>query len=234
MLFNDEFPVIIFLKGKDDTVSIKSDKGVIDIKGAWGSVGLIKNVHIKYNNTTDQLFLIRFHGDAFYRLFDEHAKYFRANPIFPLADICDKINFDIDSFFKQKSIPEKIAFIESHIGSIILDTRGNQKLNKLISALKNKDNKSIIDVAKKMGVNYKWMERNFMKNIGFLPKEFTQLYRFINAYIELTNSKKVDLMQIAISNGYYDSNHFLKEFKVYTGKSPIEYLKTIVSLGNES
>jgi transcriptional regulator GlxA family with amidase domain len=90
---------------------------------------------------------------------------------------------------------------------------------------KIKGNSTVRKVTNDAGVNYKWLERSFVQHIGLLPKEYIQLQRFIHAYLELVGSDHVDLMRIAISNGYYDSNHFLKDFKAYTGKTPIEYLK---------
>ena len=37
------------------------------------------------------------------------------------------------------------------------------------------------------------------------------------------NLAKIGL-NVAIANGYYDYNHFLKEFKDFTGKTPVEYI----------
>ncbi|TCC99764.1 AraC family transcriptional regulator [Pedobacter frigidisoli] len=84
---------------------------------------------------------------------------------------------------------------------------------------------TVRNVSNNVGVNYKWLERNFAQHIGLLPKEYIQLQRFIHAYNELLGDKNIDLMRVAIRNGYYDSNHFLKDFKAYTGKTPRAYLK---------
>ena len=66
-------------------------------------------------------------------------------------------------------------------------------------------------------------------NILVLCSPLVQLHRFMHAYFELVGNEAVDLMRIAVANGYYDANHFLKDFKAYTGKTPLEYLKFQVS-----
>jgi len=59
--------------------------------------------------------------------------------------------------------------------------------------------------------------------MGLTPKEYIQLQRFISAYINLY-SKSYDLLSVALDNGYYDYNHFLKEFKDFTGKAPLKFI----------
>ncbi|MDD6211169.1 MAG: helix-turn-helix domain-containing protein [Bacteroidales bacterium] len=74
-----------------------------------------------------------------------------------------------------------------------------------------------------MNLSYKWLDRNFARHIGIRPKEYASLQRFIHAYFAFMEDKDSDLMDIAINSGYYDQNHFTKEFKKYTGLSPLIY-----------
>lgn len=229
LIFNDGFPVLVFLQNSEDTINVKNGKHTSEIKGVWASAGSIKNLHVKYNNHTDQLFIIRFHPAAFYQLFGLDAQYFRHHPVVSFENIAKHKNFSIAEFFEHKSFEEKIAFIGKYIKNSFtaIDTAGI--FNKSLDYIhKMKGNSTVRNVTDDIGVNYKWLERNFAKNIGLLPKEYIQLQRFIHAYLDLVGTNDVDLMRIAVSNGYYDSNHFLKEFKTYTGKTPVEYLRFII------
>lgn len=226
LIFNDGFPVLIFLQNVEDAVQVTGLKNPYEVRGAWASAGSIKNVYINYNNTTDQIFIVRFHPNAFYNLFHLNASYFYNKPVAPFEAIARNSDFDMKGFFKQKGIEERIAFFERFVKNDFTSLAVPGILNKTLRYIhKIKGNGTVKDVSDDAGVNYKWLERSFKKNIGLLPKEYIQLQRFIHAYLELVGNKEVDLMGIAVSNGYYDANHFLKDFKVYTGKTPLEYLK---------
>lgn len=226
LIFNDGFPVLVFLQSCEDTIAVTGENNTFEIKAAWASAGSIKNVYVKYNNNTDQIFIVRFYPNAFYQLFGLDAQYFRNSPIIPFEYLAKDSNFGIEEFFAYNSIEEKIAFIETYVQNSFMKSSIPKTLQNTLDYIhKIKGNSTVQNVSNNVGVNYKWLERSFVKNIGLLPKEYIQLQRFIHAYLELVGSEKIDLMRIAISNGYYDSNHFLKDFKAYTGKTPLEYLK---------
>jgi AraC-like DNA-binding protein len=226
LIFNDGFPVLVFLQNCKDTVTVTGGNNAFEIKAAWASAGSIKNVYIKYNNNTDQVFIVRFYPGAFYQLIGLDAQYFRHNPVAPFEYIAKNNNFSIKEFFENNSIEEKTAFVETYVQNSFTEINTPKILHKTLDYIhKIKGKSTVRNVTNDAGVNYKWLERSFVQHIGLLPKEYIQLQRFIHAYLELVGSKDVDLMQIAISNGYYDSNHFLKDFKVYTGKTPLEYLR---------
>jgi AraC-like DNA-binding protein len=226
LIFNDGFPVLVFLQSSEDTVAVTGENGASEIKGSWASAGSIKNVYIKYNNHTDQIFIVRFYPGAFYRLFGLNAPYFRNHPVAPFDCIAERNNFGIKEFFRCNSIEEKIAFIGAYVQHSFTQMDTPEILHRTLDYIHRiKGNSTVRNVTRDAGVNYKWLERTFMQYIGLLPKEYIQLQRFIHAYLELVGTEDVDLMRIAISNGYYDSNHFLKDFKAYTGKTPLAYLK---------
>ncbi|MDA3622567.1 MULTISPECIES: AraC family transcriptional regulator [Bacteroides] len=47
----------------------------------------------------------------------------------------------------------------------------------------------------------------------------------VHAYSELLANGENDLTGIAVDNGYCDLNHFIKSFKRFTGKTPLQYYK---------
>jgi AraC-like DNA-binding protein len=226
LIFNDGFPVLVFLQSREATVAVRTENNAIEIKGAWASAGSIKNVYVDFNTDTHQIFIVRFYPGVFYQLFGLNAQYFRYNPVTPFDYIAKNNNFSIGKFFEHTSIEEKVAFVETYVQHSFTDADAPEILHKSLAYIHNiKGNSTVRNVTNDAGVNYKWLERSFMKNIGLLPKEYIQLQRFMHAYLELVESEDVDLMRIAISNGYYDTNHFLKDFKAYTGKTPLAYLK---------
>ena len=226
LIYNDGFPVLVFLKQQENTILVNDGGRSFELKSAWASAGSVKNVYIKYNNTADQVLIVRFHPGAFYKLFGLTSNYFRTNPVASFDAIANDNRFDINSFFNKVSIDERIAFIEHYIKQSFKPEATPEILHKTLSFIhKIKGNSTVKELTEDAGVNYKWLERSFLKNVGLLPKEYIQLQRFLYAYLDLVKATDVDLMRIAVSNGYYDANHFLKDFKVYTGKTPFEYLR---------
>ncbi|KAA6306610.1 HTH-type transcriptional activator RhaS [termite gut metagenome] len=140
------------------------------------------------------------------------------NPLFfkyrNIASLTD-INFDLelsDKIFSTSSIEEKIDIIESLVKNLIPINTQTGLLNSAVELInQTKGQISVANVISEIGVNYKWLERNFSKHLGFTPKEYIQLQRFMSAYINMHNEPD-DLLSVAISNGYYDYNHFLKVF----------------------
>lgn len=225
LIFNDGFPVLVFLQKAEDRVTVTTEKDAFEISAAWASAGSIKNVYVNYNQSTAQIFIVRFHPGAFYQLFGLDPQYFRYTPLAAFADIAKVNHFRIDQFFGSTTVEEKVAFVETFVqNSGTINTPVN--LHRTLDYIhKVKGQSTVKNVSHDIGVNYKWLERSFTQYIGLLPKEYIQLQRFIHAYLELVGGEEVDLMRIAVSNGYYDSNHFLKDFKIYTGKTPLAYLK---------
>ena len=227
LIFNDGFPVIVFLEKAGDIVQVTKEDGTYPVQSAWASAGSIKNVHVQYNNSTTKLFIVRFHPGAFYKLFGLSASFFRKNPVASFGEIAKTNDFDLPGFYEHQVLAEKISFIENYVQHAYEHLPVDGSLNITLDHIhESKGNSTVKSILENVGVNYKWLERNFVKNIGLLPKEYIQLQRFKHAYLDLVDTSDINLLRIAISYGYYDTNHFMKDFKGYTGKTPLEYLKS--------
>lgn len=78
---------------------------------------------------------------------------------------------------------------------------------------------SVDELCRLINVNYKWLERNFRKQMGITPKTYISTIRFLHAYINV-ESRDASLTSVALEHGYYDQNHFIKEFRRHTGRTP--------------
>ncbi|MCZ2661013.1 helix-turn-helix domain-containing protein [Bacteroides fragilis] len=88
-----------------------------------------------------------------------------------------------------------------------------------------KGNISVTEIANELKVNSKWLERHFVVHTGMTPKSYACIQRFVHAYSELLANGENDLTGIAVDNGYCDLSHFIKSFKRFTGKTPLQYYK---------
>lgn len=230
-IFNDGFPAIILFPEKHNKVCFNIDGQKNIIQSGWVDAGVIKKVYVQYIEDLDYILIVRFKPECFYKLFKLNPSFFKNRNIASLADI----NFELelsDQIFAADSVEEKIDIIESYIKNLIPADARTGLLNSAMELIhETKGQISVVNVIGKLGVNYKWLERNFSKHLGLTPKEYIQLQRFLYAYVNMYNEPD-DLLSVAITNGYYDYNHFLKVFKDFTGRTPIEYIskKEISSL----
>lgn len=77
---------------------------------------------------------------------------------------------------------------------------------------------------KEYGIHPRKLERIFNKFIGTSPKQFLRLSRFQQIVRKLLVSPQADLTALAHEFGFFDQAHFSKDFKAFTGSSPVNYL----------
>ncbi|MDO4702989.1 AraC family transcriptional regulator, partial [Tannerella sp.] len=66
-------------------------------------------------------------------------------------------------------------------------------------------------------------ERNFKEFTGFSLRKYTKIKRFEQAFQYLQNTKNQEnFTEIACRFGYYDQSHFNRDFKEFTGISPMK------------
>ncbi|WP_026969177.1 AraC family transcriptional regulator [Algoriphagus terrigena] len=68
------------------------------------------------------------------------------------------------------------------------------------------------------------LERNFLKQIGVSPKQLGKMIRLQTALKLMLNQKTETFTEIAYESEYYDQNHFIKDFREFTGITPREFL----------
>jgi AraC-like DNA-binding protein len=84
----------------------------------------------------------------------------------------------------------------------------------------------IKDLADTLCISQDAFEKRFRRTVGISPKQFSYIVRM--RYIISLGVKKQTLTETAFHAGYYDQPHFNKDFKLFTGQSPSEFLKAPV------
>lgn len=227
LVFNDGLPTIIFLPSATDHINIHTNGSLITFQTAWINGGIMKNIYINDLNKVESILVVRFNPYAFYDIFNLPTHFFRNKCVASLADI----NFDpfvLNKIYSEKQNSNRIRQIESYIEQIAFASKRNALFDSAMEYISTmKGQTTVSHVAHQIGVNYKWLERSFLNCLGISPKAYILLQRFIFAYINFTDNKEKDLTEVALASGFYDYNHFLKEFKSYTGKTPLEYISNL-------
>ena len=82
---------------------------------------------------------------------------------------------------------------------------------------------TVSEVASKLDISKRQLERTFLKNVGISPKKFGRIVRF-NASIKLFESA-TSLTTLTYEAGYFDPSHLIRDFRGFTGLSPKEFFR---------
>jgi AraC-like DNA-binding protein len=152
---------------------------------------------------------------------------FAHSPLLPPHDVFGKtIGILEKSGRAGKSLTEKISLVEAifrryfclqfYPDAIFLAAK------KLI--ISSGGQLPIEKVSKDLAVPYKTWQRRFNSLLGISPKFFARTVRFVKVYQQMVLGQGGDLMELALRHGYYDQNHFIKEFKYFTHHTPDKHI----------
>ena len=226
LAYNDGTPMLAFLPMAEDRVELEYNNVISSFNSGWFSTRSFARMSIRLSGQVPYLLIVRFKPASFYRLSGLNARYFNTRPFWNLKSVLGGADALLKDMQQCTGAGEKIQLIETYLrGVISTEGNSNKLLDEAIHYIRlHKGMLSIDELKSHLGVNYKWLERNFSEAMGMTPKQYSSLQRFINAYTAFLVQK--DLSGITAESGYSDTNHFIKDFKKYTGETPMQYLRT--------
>ncbi len=88
---------------------------------------------------------------------------------------------------------------------------------------KHKGQAPIKELCQHTGYSVRQTERIFKQYLGVCPKEYSNIVRFQHAISSLDINENTRLTEIAVSCGYADQSHFIRDFKKFSNLKPKEY-----------
>ena len=77
-----------------------------------------------------------------------------------------------------------------------------------------------------MHITERTFERQFVAQVGVTPKQFAKIIQFQFSLNQLSEEDCSRLTDVVFDNGFADQSHFIRTFKKFTGKTPIEFQRT--------
>lgn len=117
---------------------------------------------------------------------------------------------------------ERIKLIETFLLSRLVDPQTINTVTKncVDIIFRSQGQLDVVELAGKLKINRRNMERKFVSAIGLSPKQLSRVVR-LQATLKMLEQKNFSsLTSLAYENGYYDQSHFIKDFKEFTGISP--------------
>ncbi|MBK6265101.1 AraC family transcriptional regulator [Marivirga sp. S37H4] len=178
---------------------------------------------VGYVNT----FAIRFYPYGFANFVNTPIKNL-ANKETPIAELFGQstANELEQAIIHETGTQERIKVIEKFLLNKLRDkaTIDNIVKSTIDTLLSTNGSMPIHTILKENLSKRRQLERNFLKHIGISPKQLGKVIRLQTALKLLLNQKTETFTQIAYESEYYDQNHFIKDFKEFTGTTPKYFL----------
>lgn len=145
-----------------------------------------------------------------------------------IIDLEPSLKEDPDVLIKKiinaKTKQEKVSFIEKEIYDYL--TENPQTIDPVSKSIfyniyENRYCSSDL-LSHKLNISKKTINRRFLYNLGITLNDYLRIVRFNMAFRMLDKDPKTNFNDIVTFCNYYDKQHFLKEFKFFTGKTTSE------------
>ena len=137
---------------------------------------------------------------------------------FPYAsDIQQAINEHL-----SKEPPDfKAEWLDALIKELLAPIPTDAKITKVLDEFTNLENEDLKSISRSLHMSHKTMYRFVKKHFSLSPKQLKDVIRFDTTTSYLKKNPSTNLVE-ALSFGYYDQSHFVKECRKITGMPPKE------------
>jgi len=125
------------------------------------------------------------------------------------------------------NVQTMFSLTEQFLLNCMVSTKKQQLIQRSLQWLQSgRYDVSIRELSGMSGYSQKQFIALFKQHVGITPKLYQRLNRFNMALSEVHTTIKPDWHNITYQCGYFDQAHLINEFKIFSGSSPTEYLRT--------
>ena len=85
----------------------------------------------------------------------------------------------------------------------------------------------IAEVINQIGLSHRRFLDLFTAEVGLTPKVFCRIGRFQRVLQRVHGGRPVEWASVALSCGYYDQAHFIRDFRAFSGVNPSSYRASV-------
>ena len=144
----------------------------------------------------------------------------------PLDALCAKLAAELRERMLEAATPEdKLTVLERMLtGRIVPGRARNPAVAHAVGEFQRRpDVVRISDVVDRLGLSHRRFLEVFTTEVGLTPKLFCRIRRFQRVLQLVYGGRDVEWTDVALSCGYYDQAHFIKEFLAFSGVNPSTY-----------
>jgi AraC-like DNA-binding protein len=176
---------------------------------------------------------IEFSALGAYRIFQlRHSEL--KNKIMLLEDVFGRSARQVQEIIANiESISEKIQAIQKYLIKLLIKSEPDQILDYCIRQIKN--SRGLVTVGElesKTGYSSRWLHEKFIDRVGVGAKNYSSIVRFMQFYEHFAKRPDYSFLKDNMYSYFYDQSHFIKEFKRFTGLSPLRFSKSENEFGS--
>lgn len=143
--------------------------------------------------------------------------------------LTDIVNNNIISIIEERlqattDVNTAIAIVEEFLRANLFPTKPDELVREAVRLFTITSGKiKVRDLAIQLCISQDAFEKRFRKIVGSSPKHFARTIRLRSIVNQKTHIQPIT--SLALEAGYFDSAHFNKDFKAFTGQSPTAFFK---------
>jgi AraC-like DNA-binding protein len=148
------------------------------------------------------------------------GQYLDARLVF--GNIVELIN---EKLFHAKDYKEMIFIAESFVADLAKGARFKKHAVDEAAKMMNKEDEDFFlnKFIRSACLSPRQLDRIFLERIGLSPKQFLQMSRFDKVFRMKNRFPEKDWLTIALHCGYHDYQHMSKDYKQFTGYTPVQF-----------
>ena len=154
------------------------------------------------------------------------------------ANELKNMHVDLDEIGKEKrlatrlssasSTQERIELLSAFLNTCINNNKRSQNPGVQYALKRICDEQGMVslkDLERDLKISKRTLERIFQQSIGISPKLYARIIRFQYALGHMRCDRYTKLSDVAFDCQYSDQSHFIRQFKEFSGLSPLEFKK---------
>jgi AraC-like DNA-binding protein len=169
---------------------------------------------------------IEFSALGAYRIFQLRLSEIK-NRILSLDDALGKSAREVQDIIANiESVPGKIATVQKYLIKLLRKSEPDRILDYCITQIRStKGVVTVNELETKTGYSRRWLYEKFTDKVGISAKNYSSIIRFMQFYESWARTGDYTAVKDNLYQYFFDQAHFIKEFKRFTGASPLRFTK---------
>ncbi|HEX7927035.1 MAG TPA: AraC family transcriptional regulator [bacterium] len=202
---------------------------VVYERGASHIVGVMEGKFSRTLKDNGRVFGIKFRPAGFFPLLGKPVATL-TNREWPVAKVLGNAGADFEAqVFATEDDEAQAALANDFLAARLRspDAEGLHAQRIVADIMEDRTILKVDDVVQRSGMNTRALQRMFQRHIGVSPKWVIQRYRLHEAAEQLAAGAVTAGPDLALSLGYFDQAHFIRDFKAVVGVPPAEYAQRL-------